>query len=128
MKSITWIMLLLLCACAGKEKNYIKASDALDAGREYIRACMEGDFDKAAFYLLPTEPNRSALKATETAYRSQDKEGRQQLRAASVQINGIKDQPDGSTEIYYSYSFDKQPRTLKVVNNNGTWQVDAAKN
>lgn len=128
MKSILFAILFLLSACAGKEKTYVKATDALDAGREYINACMEGDFDRAAFYMVPDEKNRAALQGIENSYREKDKEGRQQLRGASININEVKNNSDSTAEIRYNNSFDKQPRTVFVVKQNGSWLVDARKN
>jgi hypothetical protein len=128
MKRFTCVLFVLIAACAGKEKSYAKADDALNAGREYISACMEGDFKKAAFYTVDDERNRAALAETEKAYREKDKEGRQQLRSASININGVKNMSDTRTAISYNYSFDKQPQQLLVVNKNGSWLVDLGKN
>lgn len=128
MKKLVPILLVLFCSCAGKEKNYQPATDALDAGREYINATMEGDFDKAAFYIIQDEKNKVVLAGIEKAYREKDKEGRQQLRTASININGVKSMGDSSTEINYNYSFDKQPRALTVVKKQGNWLVDLGRN
>jgi hypothetical protein len=128
MKRFACILFVLMAACGGKEKSYAKAEDALNAGREYISACMEGDFKKAAFYTVNDEKNKSVLNEIERSYREKDKEGRQQLRTASININGVKSLPDSSTEINYQYSFDKQPHQLKVVNKDGNWLVDLGKN
>jgi hypothetical protein len=128
MKRFTCILFVLIAACSGKEKSYAKAEDALGAGREYIGACMEGDFKKAAFYTVDDERNRMALAETEKSYREKDKEGRQELRTASININEVKNMPDNSTAIHYNYSFDKQARRLTVINKNGNWLVDLGKN
>lgn len=122
------LLLVLLFSCGGKEKAYTKAGDALDAGREYLRACMEGDFDKAAFFMVPDEKNKQVLKEVEANYRAKDKEGRQQLRTASININAIRNLPDSITRIEYSYSFDKLPQVVIVVKHNGDWLVDAGRN
>jgi hypothetical protein len=37
-------------------RNYSKAEDAQDAGREFIRASLDGNYDKAKFYLLKDSP------------------------------------------------------------------------
>ena len=120
-------ILLLLMTCNGKEQNYRKAEDALDAGREYINACLQGDFSKAAFYTLPNDKNTFILKDLEKTYREKDKEGRQQFRTASININEVKELTDSSTQIMYSNSFDKQPHILYVLKQKNTWLVDLSK-
>ena len=127
MRRLIWITAILLIACNGKEQNYRKADDALDAGREYINACLQGDFSKAAFYTLPNDKNSAVLKVLEKTYREKDKEGRQQFRTASININEVKELTDSSTQIIYSNSFDKQPHTLYVLKQKNTWLVDGSK-
>lgn len=128
MKKLIPIILIFISSCAGKEKFHLPAVDAFDAGREYLKATMEGDFEKAAFYTVQDEKNKAVLDQTEKSYREKDKEGRQQLRTASLNINGVKVLPDSSTEINYSYSFDKQPHVVTVIKKSGNWVVDLAKN
>jgi hypothetical protein len=128
MKRLLYFAAVLLIACGGKQQNYRKAEDALDAGREYIDACLQGDFSKAAFYSVPDKKNSDIIDAVEKAYREKDKEGRQQLRTASINISEVKDLTDTSTIIHYNNSFDKQPHALQVVKRDNTWLVDLTKN
>lgn len=124
MKRFVWIASLLLFSCAGEKKEYHKAENALDAGREYIQACLEGDFAKAAFYAIPDAANKQQLAVTEKTYREKDKEGRQQLRTASIIINEVKELSDSITLINYSYSFNKTADSLKIVKRGGDWLVN----
>ncbi|MDB5211875.1 MAG: hypothetical protein JWQ30_2702, partial [Sediminibacterium sp.] len=72
MRRLVYIAAVLLFACGGKQQDYRKAEDALDAGREYINACMQGDFSRAAYYTLPGEKSRQVLERIEKAYRETD--------------------------------------------------------
>ena len=128
MKKWVWVAAIVLVACGGKQQGYHKAEDALDAGREYINACMQGDFSKAVFYTLPGEKSSKIIDEIEKSYREKDKEGRQQFRSASINISEVKDLNDSITEIHYNNSFDKQPHTLLVIKRNGDWLVDPGKN
>jgi len=127
MKRLAWFPVIILMACGGKQQDYRKAEDALDAGREYINASLQGDFSKAAFYVVPDEKNKQALKDIEKQYREKDKEGRQQLRTASIDISEVKDITDSITTIHYNNSFDKVPHVLFVVKQNNTWLADISK-
>ena len=127
MKKIIWLFILIAASCNGKQQDYRKADDALDAGREYINAILQGDFSKAAFYTLSDEKNQSILKGLEKSYREKDKEGRQQLRTSSININEVKEINDSNARIYYSNSFDKQPHILSITKQKDTWLVDLSK-
>ena len=124
MKKPLLIALILLAAC-GKKQGYPKADNALDAGREYINACLNGDFAKAAFYMLPGKENEEQLKETEQDYRQKDKEGRQQYRTASIHISEVIENSADTTIIHYSNSFDNTPETLRVIRQKDqSWLVD----
>jgi len=124
MKTFLLFTAIIFTACNGKQQDYHKAENALDAGREYIHSCLQGDFLKAAFYLLPDEKNTQLLKEVEKVYREKDKEGRQQFRLASININEVMDLNQTTTIIKYSNSFDKLPHTIQVIKQNGAWLVD----
>jgi hypothetical protein len=119
-----WILFLfVLASCSRKSSDYTKAEDALDAGRQYIQACLEGDFAKAAFYTLPDSGNKVKLDSLEKIYRSLDREGRQQLRTASININEVKESAAG-TEMVYSNSFEKEPHRIVIVQKEKQWLVN----
>jgi hypothetical protein len=126
MKRLIWMPIFLLVAC-GEPSDYRKPEDAMDAGREYINACLQGDFSKAALYALPEKKSEDVLKKLEKTYREKDKEGRQQLRTASINVSEIRDLTDSTTQIQYNNSFEKLPHTLFVVKRNGNWLVDLNK-
>lgn len=124
MKRILLFAFILLTACGGRQQDYLKAENGLDAGREFIGACLQGDFRKAGFFMLPGEKNTRKLKEIENAYRKKDKEGRQNLRTASINISEVSDIDSATTLISYSNSFDKFPQTIRVVKQNDSWLVD----
>ncbi len=124
MKKPLFIAVILLASC-GKQQGYHKADNALDAGREYISACLQGDFAKAAFYMQPGKENEAQLKETESDYRQKDKEGRQQYRAASIHINDVTETSADTTIIHYSNSFDNRSETIRVIRQKDqSWLVD----
>lgn len=126
-KKILFALAVLLIACNGKQEDYRKAEDALDAGREFINSRLQGDFMKAAFYMLPDEKNKALLNEMERSYREKDKEGRQQWRTASINIREVKEQSDTVTLIYFQNSFDKRADTIRVIKQNDNWLVDLTK-
>lgn len=124
MKYLIVSLLVLLMACGQKPNTYTTAENALDAGREFIDACLKGDFTKAKWYMIKDSTNLGHLERAETKYRTYDKEGRQQLRTASINISEVSDIDTATSIIYYSNSFDQQPLKVKVVKQQGKWLVD----
>ena len=127
MKYLLLCMAFLSIACGGKQQDYRKAEDALDAGREFINSKLQGDFSKAAFYILPNEKNTGILQEMERSYREMNREGRQQWRTASINIQEVKDLNDSITVIYFQNSSDKLADTIYVVKQKGDWLVDIGK-
>ena len=109
-------------ACA--EKGYLNAGNGLDAAREFIGACLQGDFARAAFYTLPDENNQQKLKEIESSYRQKDKEGRQQYRQASINIHEVNDSITDTVIVRYGLSVDKTPLMIKAVRTGDHWLVD----
>jgi hypothetical protein len=115
---------ILVIACNSNQANYTKAENAFDAGREFVDGTLKGDFKKSAFYMLPDSINQQLLSVQETEFRLKDKEGRQQLRTASINIQQVDESDSITSIIHYNNSFDKVEHKLKVVKQNNTWSVD----
>jgi hypothetical protein len=124
MKRLLVFVFLCLTACSANRKEYTQAESAFDAGREFIDACLKGDFEKAAFYMLKDAANSSYLKTIEDTYRKNDRTGRQQLREASINIREVDDLSPDSSIINYNNSFDTTAHKVKVIKKDGQWLVD----
>ena len=127
MKSIYTGLLALLIGCSTPTKNFPPASSSIEAGRNYVEACLQGDFEKATAYAAPTQSMKLHTANTEKNYRDLDKEGRSSFRQASIIIEGITDQDSLHTQMNYQYSLDKKPRQLEIEKTNGKWLVVAVK-
>lgn len=124
LKQLIYAVLILLMACGQSQKPYTNAENALDAGREFIDACLKGDFARAKWYMVDDSTNQGHLDRAESKYRNYDKEGRQQLRSASINISEVSDVDTATSIIYYSNSFDQQPLKIKVIKQAEKWLVD----
>ena len=63
---------VFLFACnAGKTFN--KAEDAQDAGRQFIRASLDGDYEKARFYLLNDSVNLLLISKWQQGFDQMDR-------------------------------------------------------
>ncbi len=127
MKSIYTGLLTILMGCSTPTKNFPPAGSSIEAGRNYVEACLQGDFEKATAYAAPIQTMKSHTANTEKNYRTLDKEGRSNFRQASIIILGITDQDSLHTQMNYQYSLDKKPRQLEIEKTNGKWLVIAVK-
>ena len=114
----------LFLSCGNVKSDYKNADNALDAGREFIDACLKGDFSRAAFYMLPDDVNKKFLDGLEKQYREKGRDGRQQYREASINIAEIANVTEAITIINYSNSYDKVGHKIKVIEQNNKWLVD----
>lgn len=109
-------------AC-GSKQEYSPAENALDAGRQFIEATLQGDFKKANFYLIQDSTNIRQLKNLEEAYKNYPESIQKQYNSSSININSINDLSPKETEINYANSFDKVAHSIKVVKIDGKWLV-----
>jgi len=127
MKCTYTLLLALVIACSTPTKNFPPAGSSIEAGRNYVEACLQGDFEKATAYAAPTQSMKIHTANTEKNYRDLDKEGRSNFRQASIIILGITDQDSLHTQMNYQYSLDNKPRQVEIEKTNGKWLVVAVK-
>ncbi len=124
MRLFSLFILAFALSCTSKKVALLPAENAFDAGREFIDGNLKGDFQKAAFYMIADEQNKQFLSVVEQEYRQKDKEGRQELRSASINLEKVEDLDKEQSIIYYSNSFDKKPQKIKIIKTNQGWLVD----
>jgi hypothetical protein len=124
MQKFLFFSLLFFVSCSSNNIQYKKAENAFDAGREFIDGTLKGDFKKATFYMLLDSANQQFLANQENDFRLKDKEGRQQFRTASINIQQVEDIDSTESIIHYNNSFDKKEQFVKVIKQNNNWVVD----
>lgn len=125
MSKITVIILaIFIFSCGHKELK--KAEDAQTAGREFIRASLDGDFQTARFFLLKDDDNLYVLDRMQTRYNQLTAEEKRQYREAHIRPVSIVPVNDSLTKYtYFHTSNSKDTITLSIVRKNGEWLVDA---
>lgn len=115
--------IILIVSChAGKTFN--KAEDAQDAGRQFIRASLDGDYEKARFYLLNDSVNLLLISKWQQGFDQMDRDTRQQYREASILPISIRAINDSVTTYTFSNTFRKDTTTVHIVRLKGEWLVD----
>ena len=122
-KNILLPSLLLLAACTGSH-SYRKAEDAQDAGREFIRASLDGDYDKAVFYMYRDSTNNMLIEKWKQDYDRMDPDQRKQYKDADILPINIQSVNDSTTSYTYANTYKKDTTTIKVIRVQGDWLVD----
>lgn len=127
MKKIIWIAVagVSLWACTGAE-NYQKAESAQDAGREFIRASLDGNYKKARFYLLSDSTNIMLLdKWKKDTYDKLSSEERVNYTQANILPIEIQQVNDSLVNYTFTNTYkNKDTTTIQVVRVNGEWLVN----
>ena len=105
-------------------KTFTPAEDAQDAGRQFIRASLDGDYEKARFYLLNDSVNLLLISKWQQGFDKMDRDTRQQYREANILPINIHAINDSVTTYTFSNSFRKDTTTVHIVRKNGEWLVD----
>lgn len=116
------MLFALYTACNSKKEE--KPATALDTGRAFIRASLDGDFKTAEQYLLKDSQNIDLFESYKTFYSRLPDTKKSSYKSASYDINKYLDLDDSTTIINYSNSYMKKPMEIKLVRRNGEWSVD----
>lgn len=117
----------MILACNDASSGYAKAEDAEEAGREFIRASLDGDYDKAKFFLYEdtTNTNLTLLDRWKRDYNSLSEEDKVGYKNASITALNILPMNDSIVNYTYTNTFkQKDTTTLKIVRIRGEWLVD----
>jgi hypothetical protein len=124
MKIIFANCIIILAVACNAGKTFTKAEDPQDAGRQFIRASLDGDYEKARFYLLDDSVNLLLISKWQQGFDQMDRDTRQQYREASILPINIHPINDSITSYTFSNSFRKDTTTVRIVRVNGEWLVD----
>ena len=124
----SWIIaiIIVVSACESKE-TYVKAEDAEDAGREFIRASLDGNYEKAKFFLYKDSAdfNIRLLDKWRTNYEALAGEEKSGYKSASIKPIEIAPAGDSSSYTYTYYnSYKKDTTTIRILKVNDEWLVD----
>ena len=127
MKYIIFFSLIIAVTSCNSESGYAKAEDAQDAGREFIRASLDGNYKKASFYLLKdsTGTNQRLLDKWKEDYNHYTEEQKVNFKEAVILPIHIQTANDSTVTYVYTNSFEpKDTTSIKGVKYQGEWMVD----
>lgn len=123
-KLFACLLIAALAGCQQTEESK-KAEDAQDAGRQFIRASLDGDYKKAEVFLLKDTTNLMLFEKQQANYKSLNDAQKSKYKDATIRPVSITSQNDSITLYkYYHTSNPNDTTVLRVVRRNGEWLVD----
>jgi len=126
MKKIILFFAVLTVLSCNSEAVYTKATDAQEAAREFIRASLDGNYDKASFYLYKDSAgvNEMLLNKWRTDYNGWKQEDKVGHKEANIIVITTQPVNDSTLNYIFSNSYKKDTTTIKIVKTKGEWLVD----
>lgn len=116
---------VIIAAVSCGSGTYEKATDPQDAGREFIRASLDGDHKKASFYMLKDTTNLLMFERQQRDYDALDHEEKKKHRESSIRPVTIKPLNDSTTIYTYYNTYNPTDTTsITIVKTDGFWLVD----
>jgi len=124
MKQLFYLSLLVFSFGACNQQATERPSNALETGRAFIIANLNGDFETASNLLLPDTANNQLFNAYKAFYNKMPADKKQKYKTASYQINQYTDINDSTTIINYANDYMHKPMDIKIVRVDKIWYVD----
>ena len=118
------LMLMGFMFSCNTPEGFKEPEDPLDAGREFLRSVLDGDYEKAALYLSKDAEDQELFNRYQSYMKKRPRKEMLNLKSASIIINKVEPLGDSITIINYSNSHSMKPTDLKVVRDGKTWKVD----
>ncbi len=119
---LVFIMITLFACNNGTPE---KPSTAMDAGRTFIRATLDGNFKDAEALLLKDSINVQLFESYKKYYSNLATDVKQGYKKAAYIINNFDDAKNDSTAIInYSNDYMHKPMNIKVTKKQNQWYID----
>ncbi len=123
--------LILFCCCiiffaCSNNTDQKRPSTSLDTGREFIRATLDGDVEKAETFILKDTQNIRLFASYKDFYKKLSPVQKNSYKKSSYIINRYNDVNDSTTIINYSNDYMNKPMDIKLVKIDKIWNIDFA--
>lgn len=117
-------MSALLFAACNNPTGVVEPEDGADAGREFIRAVLDGDYVKAEAYIVQDEEDKELYNRYVDHMRKLPGKELIEYKQSNITIHEIQQLGDTAVLMKFSNSATKQPQQLKIIKREGKWLVD----
>lgn len=111
------------CRDAGK-KTEVQSENDIDAARNFIRAALDGDYEKGKKMMVGDSTNFQYFEEFEKLHTKMDAAEKKKYQGSSINVHAVTPVNDSVTLIIYSNSYKNDHDTLKLVKTHGQWLVD----
>jgi len=121
---LLFLLSISLVAGCGDSHSFKKAEDAQDAGREFIRASLDGNYEKASFFLYPDSTNQMLFTKWKKDYDALDHESQKKYRDADILVIQLQPVNDSTSLYTYTNTYKKIPRRSEwCVSKENGWSI-----
>jgi hypothetical protein len=123
---VLFTVVSILVSCSNSDGSYTKAADAQEAAREFVRSSLDGNYDRASFYLYKDSAgvNKMLLNKWKDDYSKWTQEDKVGHKNANIIVINTEQLKDSAMNYVFSNTYKKDTTTIKVVKANGEWLVD----
>ncbi|MBS1946197.1 MAG: hypothetical protein JST47_00375 [Bacteroidetes bacterium] len=122
-KTISLVLLALTAAC-NTSPAFKKAEDAQDAGREFIRATLDGNYEKAKYYMLGDSTNNYMLDKWKSGYDKLTGQEKDNYKNSDIIVFDVHPLNDSVTFYKYFNSYKKDTTIIQIQKVHDEWVVD----
>jgi hypothetical protein len=113
-----FLILLMGFFSCNQPEGFKEAEDPLDAGREFVRAVLDGNYEKAVLYIEDNQEDKDLFERYKQYMNNQPKKEKLQLKSSSIIINKVENLSDTVSIVNFSNSYSMKPTELKIVQKN----------
>ena len=132
MKRFIWALaaLFVLSACGNnsgetKTEEPPASENDVDAARNFIRAALDGQWDKARTFMVQDSVNTQLIDRFQQSYeQSKDREEQRGYRESNIILYDTQRFGDTAILVNYANSYKKIRQSLRVVRQGDKWLVD----
>ncbi len=116
----------LLAGCTNADKGpTVTAEDDIDAAREFVRASLDGNFDRARQFMVQDSAGIQLMDNVERRYKEHSSpEEKQQYHNAEIKIFQVQHLDSLTSSIAYFNTYTNKKDTLRVIKEGEKWLVD----
>jgi hypothetical protein len=118
------LVLLMGFFSCNEPEGFKEAEDPIDAGREFVRDVLDGNYEKAVLYIEDNQEDKDLFERYKQYMNNQPKKEKLQLKSSSIIINKVENLSDSVSIVNFSNSYSMKPTELKIVQKNKKWVVD----
>jgi len=127
MKKTFCLVILGACLYSCKEsgRNDSESQEnPIVAASNFIRAALDGDYDKAKKFMMNDSLNQEELSTTQRLNERLSPDEKKRYREATIRIHETRNLDDSTSVIHYSNSYRNKTDSLRVIRKGEKWMVD----